>query len=225
VDLEPLAREFREAFDVKMAARERALGASRKAIRSSANAIRALHRHDRERAAELMEEARAAIADGVRAVADHPDVAHAGFLQDAQKEYVEARFTEAIIDDAADPPTPEELGVGPAPYLNGMSEAVGEARRQVLDLLRAGDVASSERMLVAMEDIYGLLATMDYPDAITGNLRRSTDVARSIMEKTRGDLSLSLVQRDLRDALDRHARAVLDDAPQVPAAGDRSDDA
>src|SRR5205814_9616166 len=112
-----------------------------------------------------------------------------------------------------------------AASLNGMSEAVGEARREVLDLLRAGDVANSERMLVAMEDIYGLLATMDYPDAITGNLRRSTDVARSIMEKTRGDLSLSLVQRDLRDALDRHARAVLDDTSAVPAAGDGSDDA
>jgi translin len=223
VDLEPLARRFREAFDVKMVARERALSASRRAIRSSANAIRALHRHDRERAGQLMEEARAAITDGLEAVADHPDVAHAGFLQDAQKEYVEARFTEAIIDDA-DPPTPEELGVDLAPYLNGMSEAVGESRRQALDLLRSGDVASAERMLRAMEDIYGLLATMDYPDAITGNLRRSTDVARSIMEKTRGDLSLSLVQRDLRDALDRHARAVLGDASPAAEAG-RSDDA
>jgi translin len=220
VDLEPVGRRLREQFDVKMVARERALSASRRAIRSSANAIRALHRHERERAAELMEEARAAIADGLEAVADHPDVAHAGFLQDAQKEYAEARFTQAIIDDAADPPTPEELGVAPAPYLNGMSEAVGEARRQVLDLLRAGDVASGERMLVAMEDIYALLATMDYPDAITGNLRRSTDVARSIMEKTRGDLSLSLVQRDLKDALDRHARAVLGDAPGGPGRSD-----
>jgi translin len=210
MDLEPLGQRFREEFDAKMVARERALGASRKAIRSSANGIRALHRGDRERAAELMEEARAAIADGVAAVADHPDVANAGFLQDAQKEYVEALFTEAIMDGSAEVPTPEELGVGLAPYLNGMSEAVGEARREILDLLRKGDVANSERMLAAMEDIYGLLATMDYPDAITGNLRRSTDVARSIMEKTRGDLSLSLVQRDLKDALDRHARAVLD---------------
>jgi translin len=222
MDLEPLAKRVRDVFDAKMVARERALSASRQAIRSSANAIRALHRGDRERAAELMEQARAAIAGGVQAVAEHPDVAQAGFLQDAQKEYVEARFTEAIIDDSKDPPTPEDLGVDLAPYLNGMSEAVGEARRQTLDLLRKGDVANSERMLVAMEDIYGLLATMDYPDAITGNLRRSTDVARSIMEKTRGDLSLALVQRDLRDALDRHARAVLGEAraPEPPGPSD-----
>ncbi len=209
MDLDALGQRFREEFDAKMVARERALAASRKAIRSSANSIRALHRGDRERASGLMEEARAAVADGVAAVVDHPDVAQAGFLQDAMKEYTEARFTELIIDGAADVPTPSDLGVELAPYLNGMSEAVGEARREILDLLRSGDVAESERMLGAMEEIYGLLATMDYPDAMTGNLRRSTDVARSIMEKTRGDLSLSLVQRNLIDALDRHAKAVL----------------
>lgn len=220
MDLEPLGQGFREAFDAKMVARERALSASRKAIRSSANCIRALHRGDRTRASELMEEARAAIADGVEAVRDQPDVAQGGYLQDAMKEYTEARFTEAIIDGADTVPTPEELGVELAPYLNGMSEAVGEARREILDLLRRGDVANSERMLAAMEDIYSLLATIDYPDAITGNLRRSTDVARSIMEKTRGDLSLSLVQRDLKDALDRHARAVLGEAGAAPPPSD-----
>jgi translin len=216
VDLEPLARRFRESFDQKMVARERALSASRRAIRSSANGIRALHRGDKDRAHELIEEARTAIADGVAAVAGHPDVAQAGFLQDAQKEYVEARFTELIIDGSGEAPTPEELDVGMAPYLNGMSEAVGEARRHILDLLRKGEVARSEQILDAMDEIYSVLVTMDYPDAITGNLRRSTDVARSIMEKTRGDLSLALVQRDLRDALDRHARAVLGEADAAP---------
>jgi len=226
MDLEPLGSRIRDEFDAKVAARERALSASRKAIRSSANGIRALHRGERDKASELMEEARAAIADGVAAAAEHPDVGQGGFLQDAQKEYAEARFTEAIIDGSQAAPTPEELGVELAPYLNGMSEAVGEARRQILDHLRKGDVATGERMLAAMEEIYSLLATVDYPDAITRNLRRSTDVARSIMEKTRGDLSLSLVQRDLKDALDRHAKAVLGEAPSAasaPASG--SDDA
>jgi len=156
-----------------------------------------------------MEEARSSIQEGGEAVRDHPDVAFAGFLQDAQKEYVEARFTEAMVDGGA-VPGPDDLGVQLAPYLNGMAEAVGEARRHILDLLRKGEVQRSEAMLENMEEIYSVLASMDYPDAITGHLRRSTDVARSIMEKTRGDLSLSLVQRDLRDALDRHARDVLD---------------
>jgi translin len=203
-----LALQFQRSFDEKMSAREKALPAARKAVRSSANAIRAIHRLDKARARDLMEEASAAIRDGMDAVRDHPDVAYAGFLQDAQKEFAEARITEAIVD-GRELPSPDELGVQMAPYLNGMAEAIGEARRHILDLLRKGEVERSEALLTWMEDLYYLLVSMDYPDAITGNLRRSTDVARGIMEKTRGDLSLSLVQRNLRDALERHAKDVL----------------
>jgi translin len=110
-----------------------------------------------------------------------------------------------VIGGSQQLPGPDDLGVTPAAYLNGMSEAIGECRRAVLDLLRHGEVARAESLLQAMDDMYYVLVTMDYPDAITGHLRRSTDVARSIIEKTRGDLSVSLVQRDLRDALERHA--------------------
>ena len=106
-----------------------------------------------------------------------------------------------------------------APYLNGMSEAIGEGRRAILDLLRRGEVAAGERILAAMDDIYALLVTVDYPDAITGNLRRSTDVARGILERTRGDLTMSLVQGDLRDALDRHARGLRARLTGAPLAG------
>ena len=215
MDLQPLARQFQERFDAKTAARERALVAARRAIRSSANAIRAIHRHDREAAHRLMEEARAAIEEGMAATREHPDVAFAGFLQDAQKEYVEARVTEAIVDDG-EVPGPDELGVQLAPYLNGLAEAVGEARREILDLLRAGEVERSEAMLQAMEEIYSVLVSMDYPDAITGNLRRSTDAARAIIEKTRGDLTLSLVQGNLARAMDRHARLLGGPAQPSP---------
>ena len=205
---EQFQREFQQRFDEKMTAREKALPAARTAIRACANAIRAIHRRERDAARELMDRAEAAIREGRDAVRDHPDVSHAGFLQDAQKEYAEARITEAIVE-GAEIPGPDEVGVELAPYLNGMAEAIGEARRHILDLLRSGEVERSEEILTSMEDLYYLLVSMDYPDAITGNLRRSTDVARSIMEKTRGDLSISLVQRSLRDALDRHARDVL----------------
>jgi translin len=208
VRLEDLARSFQERFDVKMAAREKALPAARRSIRASANAIRAIHRHELESARGLMQEAADAIREGMESVRDEPDVANAGFLQDAQKEYAEARITAAIVE-GEDVPGPDELHVQLAPYLNGMAEAIGELRRQILDLLRSGDVERSESLLVAMEDLYSLLVTMDYPDAITGNLRRSTDVSRGIMEKTRGDLSISIVQRSLHDALDRHAKDVL----------------
>ena len=110
-----------------------------------------------------------------------------------------------------DLPAPDVLGVGDAPYLNGMAETIGEGRRHILDLLRTGDAEKAEHILTTLEDMYGLLVTMDYPDAITMNLRRSTDVARSLIEKTRGDLSIAFVQRDLHDALERHARLVEGD--------------
>jgi translin len=211
VDLSGLAEEIRRRFDTKMAAREIALASARRSIRSSANAIRAIHRGDLELAHRLMEESHRSLQLGREAVqGEHPDVYFAGFLQDAQKEYAEARLTEAVVT-AGTAPSPADLGVELAPYLNGLAEAVGEGRRAILDLLRRDLVEDGERILVSMDDIYDLLVTVDYPDAITGNLRRSTDVTRGILEKTRGDLSLSITQRNLREALDRHAREVLDD--------------
>ena len=208
MELQSLAEDLQRRFDDKMAAREKALPAARRAIRASANAIRAIHRGEFDQADRLLEQAGEELRTGRSAVEQHPDVRHAGFLHDAEKEYAEGRLTEATIA-GKDLPTAEEVEVTPAAYLNGMAETIGEARRAVLDLLRQGDVERSEDLLRRMEDMYHVLVTMDYPDAITGNLRRTTDVARGILEKTRGDLSISLVQRRLHDALDRHAREVL----------------
>ncbi len=189
-----------------MAGRERALAAARRSIRASANAIRAIHRGELDQAHRLMEESRSAIQAGREAVREpHPDVYFAGFLQDAQKEYAEANLTEAIVA-GTDLPGPEDLEVELPPYLNGMAESIGEGRRAILDLLRRGEAGESERILIAMEEMYYLLVSMDYPDAITGNLRRSTDVARSIMERTRGDLSVALVQRKVQEALEAGLR-------------------
>lgn len=209
MNLDDISDGLRRRFDDRMEARERALPASRKAIRSCANAIRAIHRGEFDVAHRLMDEARAAIDEGLEAVRDHPEIRFAGYLQDAQKEYAEARITEAVVVGAAELPTPEDLSVEDASYLNGMAEAIGEARRHILDLLRHGRVAEGEAILSAMDDMYSVLVTMDYPDAITSNLRRSTDVARSLIEKTRGDLSVARVSQDLHDALERHAKDVL----------------
>jgi translin len=203
-----LTTELRDRFDATTAARESALPSSRRAIRACANAIRALHRGEFDHAHELMDQARVALDDGLAATADHPQIRHAGYLQDAQKEYAEARITEAVIRDEPIP-EPAECAVDDAPYLGGMSDAIGEGRRHVLDLLRAGDVVRGERVLDRMEDLFAVLVEIDYPDAITLNLRRATDTSRQLIEKTRGDLSIAIVQRDLRDALDRHAREVL----------------
>jgi translin len=208
VELDDVSGSIRERFDARMQARERALPASRQAIRCCANAIRAIHRGEFDLAHTLMDQARAAIDEGLDAVASHPDIRYAGYLQDAQKEYAEARLTEVVVNGGDEVPTPEDLGVEDAPYLNGMAEAIGEARRHVLDLLREGRVDDGDAVLLSMEDLYAVLVTMDYPDAITGNLRRSTDVSRSLLEKTRGDLAVARVSQDLHDALERHARDV-----------------
>jgi translin len=208
VDLGPLAEDFQRRLEQTTAGREKALAAARRSIRASANAIRAIHRGDFEQASLLMEESREAISSGREAVRDaHPEVYFAGFLQDAQKEYAEARLSQALVT-GTEAPSPDDLGVELAPYLNGMAESIGEGRRAVLDLLRTGRVEDSERILRSMEDMYFVLVSIDFPDAITGHLRRSTDVARGIMERTRGDLSMSLIQRDLQQALERHARAM-----------------
>jgi translin len=203
-----LAAGIRARLDERHAARERALPAARRAIRFCANAIRALHRGEMELAAQLTADARAALDEGFAATEGEPQIRYGGYLQDAEKEYAEALITRAIV--TSNPiPGPDECGVDDAPYLGGVADAIGEGRRHLLDLLRTGDVAKAERVLALMEDLYDLLVTIDYPDAITLHLRRSTDVARSLIEKTRGDLSVAIVQRDLRDALDRHAREVL----------------
>jgi translin len=208
MDLTPVSKVVRERFDTRVAARERALPAARRSIRASANAIRAIHRGEFDAAHKLMDDSRAALDEGRDALVDHPQVLYAGFVEDAEKEYAEARITELLVL-GEEIPGPDELGVGLGPYLNGMAEAIGEGRRAILDLLRRGEVAEGERILAAMDDLYGLLVTMDYPDAVTGNLRRSTDIARSLVEKTRGDLTIAIVQDQLRSSLDRHARDVV----------------
>lgn len=181
-------------FAEKNEARERALAASRTLIRQSANAIRAVHRGEFEQAAAMLDEARVVRDRAVEALAAHGDVYYAGFLHDAQKEYAEARTTLALLSGGTIP-SPEELGVEPPAYLNGIAEAVGEMRRWILDRLRTGQFDGCEQVLEAMDDIYSVLVTIDFPDAMTGGLRRTTDQTRGILEKTRGDLTMAIVQR------------------------------
>jgi translin len=207
LDLSELARSIQQRLDEKNAARERALPAARRSIRASANAIRAIHRLEFDSAKTLIGESRDALDEGLAAVRDHADIRHAGYLQDAQKEYAEANLTMALVAGGA-LPGPTDLDVEDAAYLGGVSDAIGEGRRRLLDLLREGRVTQAEELLGTMEEMFGVLVTMDYPDAITMNLRRATDVSRSLIEKTRGDLSIAVVQQDLRSALDRHAERV-----------------
>lgn len=202
MDLEPIRVAIRNNLDAKYEARENGLTLCRQAIRLAANSIRAIHRHDSAVAERLMEECRLLLDEASMAMVEHPEIHHAGFFHDASKEYAEARLTHALVFDRH-LPSPQELAVEPAAYLNGMGEAVGELRRHVLDLMRRGNLGRSEHLMVVMDEIYYLLITMDYPDAMTGGLRRTTDVARSIIERTRGDLTTTLIQYELKSALEQ----------------------
>jgi len=194
------ADEARSILDARFAARERGITGSRKVIRSSANGIRALHRGEWDRASELIAEAGALLAEITEDLKGHPDILHAGFIADAAKEYAEARLTEALFKDESLPGF-GVLGIDPVPYLHGLGEAVGELRRRMLDQLRAGEVDQAQGILEAMDRIVDLLAEMDYPDGMTNGLRRTTDVSRSLVERSRSDLTATVVQERLRHDL------------------------
>jgi translin len=191
----------RAVLEQKHAAREITLSVSRKAIRSCASAIRAVHRRDFREARSLIAEAAAYLAEAENALGDHSDVRYTGFLSDAKKEFAEANLTLAFVEDNA-LPTAEELGVDVQPYLNGMSEAASELRRQVLDCLRRDEGADAERLLGVMDEVYGMLVTVDYPDGLTGGLRRSTDALRAVLERTRGDVTTAIVAARLQAAIE-----------------------
>jgi len=194
--LEATADSARNALRDKNAAREQALARSREVVRFSANAIRAIHRRDFDRASQLIGDARLALETAVTSVASHGDVRHAGFVADAQKEFAEANIVFALLTGQV-LPGPNDVGVEVASYLNGLGEAVGELRRFLLDGLRQNDLTLGESLLSAMDDIYSALVTVDFPDAITGGLRRTTDMVRGILEKTRGDLTVAMRQDEL----------------------------
>jgi translin len=202
-EIEALAEAASETLASKNAAREASLGRCRDAIRNSANAIRAVHRGDFDLAKELSSRAGALLAEAKTALHEHQDIRFAGFVHDAEKEYAEASLTLAFIADGDVMPRPDQLKVELAAYLNGLGETVGELRRYLLDRLREGNVARCEECLAVMEEVYGILVTFDYPDAMTGGLRRTTDSVRGILERTRGDLTLAVRQRDLEATLAR----------------------
>lgn len=192
-----IAEQIHNQFEATTQARDRALIQSRQMIRHSANAIRAIHRGENEEALDNLHRARKLLDMLKDDLAEYPALFHAGYTQDAIKEFAEANITYALIEDLP-LPAPEELGIDCVAYLNGLAETIGELRRRCLDILRHGYSQDAERLLSAMDEIYSVLVTMDYPDAITHGLRRQTDLVRGILERTRGDLTISLREEQLK---------------------------
>jgi translin len=196
--LDSIAETIRRGFIAKDAARERAIPLCRESIRYSSTAIRAIHRREFDNSREKIDKARELINEAEESLAAWSELRNVSW--NAQKEFAEASITLALVADKT-LPTPDELGTDYAAYLNGLGEAVGELRRYLLDSLRGGDLSQGEGLLQTMDDAYNVLVSMDFPDAITGGLRHTTDMVRGVLEKTRSDLTLTIQQKRLEDKL------------------------
>ncbi len=205
-DLLGIVDRVREELGAATRAREVGLAACRQVIRAAGSSIRLVHRCDPDGAAALADDAERALREAQDALAPFPAVAHAGFLHDAEKEYVEARLT-AVLVDGAPLVGPADLHVHPASWLRGLAEAASELRRHLLDRLREGDLARGEQLLTAMDDVYDSLVTVDVPDAVTSGLRRTVDALRAVLERTRGDVTTTVLQTRLREALEQPGSA------------------
>jgi translin len=199
-----ISEQAEKTFDARTSARDQALVQARQLTRLSAHTIRAIHRSESDQAHALLAEARQIVDALKKDLADFPDLYFAGYTQDAIKEFAEASTTCALIENT-DLPDPLELGIETSTYINGLAEAIGELRRRCLDILRQGYSEEAERLLGEMDEIYNFLVTMDYPDAVTNGLRRQTDLARGIIERTRADLTMSLREQHLQEALQEFA--------------------
>ena len=202
-NLETIADQIRLSFSAKDAAREKVLPLCREVIRHCSQAIRAIHRQEFNQAAELLKSGRNLLGEVAQIAAGCSELGYAGFVRDAQKEFAEGSITLALVA-GKQLPSPDELSVDAAAYLNGLGEAVGELRRYLLDSMRRGDLSRGEELLSSMDDIYSVLVTMDFPDAITSGLRRTTDMVRGVLERTRSDLTLVMRQKDLEEKLKSH---------------------
>ncbi len=204
-NLDNYADKIRADLEKKDAAREKVLPLCRELIRYASITIRAIHRQEFDEAKKLLEEGRKVRESLAEAVADWDELRYHGFVRDAQKEYTEANSVFALVTGLP-LPDPDDLNVDYTAYLNGLGDTVGELRRYILDSMRHGDLSHCEETLSAMDDIYTTLVTMDFPDAITGGLRHTTDQVRGILEKTRGDITLAVRQKELESKLNEFQR-------------------
>jgi translin len=208
--LDNIAEEALQALEARHRIREGALELSRSLIRHSANTIRAIHRGELGRAREMLEEGRGVVKQFNTDLAEEQSIYEAGYVQDALKEYAEASITFALMAQETIP-GPADLEIDYPAYLNGLAEAMGELRRSILDLMRAGDLKRAEELLRIMDEVYGVLVTVDFPDAITRGLRRTTDMVRGVLERTRGDLTMAVRQQRLEATLREFEGKVIDE--------------
>ncbi len=199
-DLQEIVTAIRNRLDDKDNLREQVLPIARQLIRESATLIKNAHRGEWDEAGQRRTALLQAIADLRAQLRNAPDLWFAGFVQDALKEVAEAVLVYALLRDEPIP-TPDELGIDDAPYLNGLLEAMGELRRAVLDAIRSEDLPRAERLLAVMDEVYFAAITFDQAEAVTQGARRRTDTLRALLERTRSDLTLASQYRKLATLL------------------------
>lgn len=201
--LEGISVHIRANFEAKDAVREDGLKISREVVRECRTASFALHGEDFEKANASIKAAGKALEKLEILFRGHADIYHAGFVEHAQQEYSEVSVLYSLLKEEGEKriPSPDELKVEYAAYLNGLGDLVGELRRHVLDLIRKESFERAEVFLGIMENIHAMLMDFDYPDAITRGLRRKTDVSRALIEKTRGDVVNAIGQKKLELAI------------------------
>ncbi len=211
--LEEIAEGIRAQLDATDRAREEALVFGRNLTRNSASAIRLIHQGRLREAEEAIRADAEALREFRAQIAPYPEIATAPFLMDGEKEHVEARVT-LCLADGRPWPLPDEIGCPPAAYLNGLAEGATEIRRQVVDRIRRGETASAEAILARMDEIYGILMTFDYPDAVLWGLKRRLDTVRGVVEKTRHDMTTAIRQDRLEEAMRRLESRIASSEPR-----------
>jgi len=198
--LSEILEEIRERLDAKETLREEVLPIARQLIRESAALIKNAHRGEWDEAVSRRNSLLNAVRNLKEKLSNSPDLWFAGFVQDALKEVAEACLVYSLLRNEP-VPTPEDLGIDDAPYLNGLLEAMGELRRAVLDAIRRDDLATAERFLAIMDEVYFAAMSFDQADAVTQGARRRTDALRAILERTRSDITLAAQYRKLAKLL------------------------
>jgi translin len=200
--MEDIMERIRSRLDAIDRARESALIASRKITRNSGDSIKAIHREEWDSAEKLIEDTGVLVTEVNVILKKFPEIYYAGFVADAQTEFAEVSILYAALKNKP-LPGPDELSVDYTAYLNGVGDCIGELRRHILDLIRKGRAEEGEKYLSLMDEFFTQMITFDYPDAITRGLRKKTDAARSVIERTRGDLTNALQVKDLKVSMEK----------------------
>lgn len=182
-------------------ARETALAGTRLVIQLSSKCIKHVHRRQFDEAKSFADQAKHKLSEIKSSLAEQPEIFYHGYVQDSEKEYVEAVATLAIVT-GGNVPSYEELNVAPTSFLHGLGEAASECRRTILDHMRHGNMDQAERLFLWMEVVYDELSSFDFPDGLTGGLRRTNDALRAVVERTRSDMTLTLSQKQLQNAIE-----------------------